>query len=145
MKKFVFVLIAMIFCVTSTAYADFYTWEDEDGSTHITDYPPPPSKKAKIYKEDSANPAMKDTNVKTKETTVILFTKNECPDCIKARDFLTSKNIKFTEYNMDTDKAAEAKRKEYDQNTDVPFAVINRSQIYGFSEAVFERTLKLNN
>lgn len=145
MKKFIPFLIALILSLTATAYADFYTWEDDDGTTHISDYPPPQGKKTKVYKDEG--PSASDTkaaglDAKTKEINVILFTKNDCPDCVKAKDFLNSKKNKFTEYNMDSDKDAEVKRKEYDQNKDVPFAVINRTHVYGFSEAVYERALK---
>lgn len=42
----------------------------------------------------------------------------------------------FTEYNMDQDPAAVEKRKEIDDNTDVLFAIINKTQVYGFLEAV---------
>jgi len=145
MKKFFLFLIALIFGMTAAAYADFYTWEDNNGTTHITDYPPPQGKKAKVYQDEGSGAAATKEAAqasKAKDVTVLLFTKNECPDCVKARDFLNSKNYKFTEYNMDSDKDAEAKRKEFDENKDVPFAVINRTHIYGFSEAVYERALK---
>jgi hypothetical protein len=43
---------------------------------------------------------------------------------------------------MDKDKAAAAKRKNIDDSEDVPFAIINRNQVYGFSESVYTRALK---
>jgi hypothetical protein len=43
---------------------------------------------------------------------------------------------------MDKDKTAAAKRKDIDDNEDVPFAIINRNQVYGFSESVYNRALK---
>jgi len=145
MKKYFLLLSVLMVCVAVAAYADFYTWEDEDGTTHISDYPPPQKKNIKVYKDGSTNASdAKETgsDAKAKDRSVILFTRNECMDCIKAVDFLNSRNIKFTEYNLDSNKNAAAKRSEFDQNTDVPFAVINRTQVYGFSEAVYERALK---
>ncbi len=149
MKNNILWFLVAIFTFTTMAYADFYTWEDENGTTHITDYPPPQSKKSqgvKVYKGDNnqtsdaqaAGPAVK----AEKTPDILLFTKNECPDCDKARAFLKSQKISFTEYNMDTDKNAAAKRKEFDDTNDVPFAVINRAQVYGFSETVYKRALK---
>ena len=77
-----------------------------------------------------------------KEPDIILYTKKSCTDCDKAREFLESKRINFTEYNIDNDRNASKKRKEIDDSEDVPFAIINRNQIYGFSENVYNRALK---
>jgi glutaredoxin len=149
MKKYLIGLFAFVLAFTSAAYADFYTWQDDEGNTHITDYPPPRNKKSqglKVYKSagnESSDPQTTGrTGKAVKASSIILFTKNECPDCDKAREFLITQKLAFTEYNMDTDKNAAALRKEFDDTSDVPFAVINRAQVYGFSEAVYKRALK---
>jgi len=43
---------------------------------------------------------------------------------------------------MDKDKTAAAKRKDIDDSEDVPFAIINKNHVYGFSESVYNRALK---
>jgi hypothetical protein len=43
---------------------------------------------------------------------------------------------------MDNDKKASKKRKEIDDSEDVPFAIINKNHVYGFSENVYNRSLK---
>jgi glutaredoxin len=130
--------------------ADFYKWVDEKGETKITDYPPPQDEAAKdveIHKspsEDSTNLQNEDNQKsQNKKSAVVIYTKNDCKDCDKAREFLKSKNIPFTEYNMDTDENAAAKRKEIDDGVDVPFAIINKNHVYGFSESVYDRVLKM--
>ena len=153
MKKYAVFIIPILFFLYGSANADFYKWEDESGATHITDYPPPQSnstKNIKVHKDSSDNSvvdeeqeASKDSKTKAqKKPDIILYTKNDCPDCDKAREFLKSKKFTFTEYNMDKDKAAAAKRKDIDDSEDVPFAIINRNQVYGFSESVYNRALK---
>ncbi len=149
MKKCVLFIFPIIFFLYGTANADFYKWEDESGDTHITDYPPPENKSAKniqVHKEGTDNSAAdEDQEAKLKaekKPNVTLYTKDNCPDCDKAREFLKSKKITFTEYNMDKDKAAATKRKDIDDSEDVPFAIINRNQVYGFSESVYNRALK---
>ena len=148
MKKYLFLLIALLVAVAQTGYADFYTWEDESGATHITDYPPPQNQKTmkiKVYKNDAGAPSESRDEQQAKDEktpTVVLYTKNDCPDCDKAREFLNSKKIAFTEYNMDIDKSAAVKRKKIDDGDDVPFAVINRNHVYGFSETIYNRALK---
>ena len=152
-NKIIF-FVVLIFVLYGTANADFYTWEDENGTTHITDYPPPAKsgKKVQIYKYNADNsPAVnteegqeKAKNGKEKkEADIILYTKNSCDDCDKAREFLKSKQVLFTEYNIDTSTQAAQKRKAADDSTDSPFAIIYRNQVYGFSESVYNRALKL--
>jgi glutaredoxin len=157
MKKYLFLLMLLFFFLYGTANAAFYTWEDENGATQITDYPPPQSKSAKdvqVRKYESDNiidmqsnedqkSTSKDNKLKSQKTPdVFLYTNNDCKDCDKARDFLKSKNIPFTEYNMDNDKTSAAQRKEVDDSEDVPFAIINRNQVFGFSESIYNRALK---
>jgi glutaredoxin len=157
MKKYLFLLILSFFFLYGTANATFYTWEDENGATQITDYPPPQGKSAKdvqVHKHESDNltdlqsteeqgSSSKDNKSKSqKKPEVVFYTKNDCNDCDKAREFLKSKNIPFTEYNMDTDKTSAARRKEVDDSEDVPFAIINKNHVFGFSESVYNKALK---
>jgi glutaredoxin 3 len=159
MKKYLFLLMLLFFFLYGTANAAFYTWEDENGVTQITDYPPPQGKSAKDVQvrkyesdklTDSQNneeqkSALKDNKSKSqKPPDVVIYTKNDCKDCDKAREFLKSQNISFTEYNMDNDKTAAARRKQVDDTEDVPFAIINKNQVYGFSESVYNKALKPN-
>jgi glutaredoxin len=158
MKKYLFLLVLFVFFLYGTANATFYKWEDENGATQITDYPPPQDKSAKdvqvhkyesddltnLQNENEQESSSKDSKLKSKKNPeVILYTKNDCIDCDKAREFLKSKNIPFSEYNMDNDKTSAARRKEVDDSEDVPFAVINKNHVYGFSESVYNRALKM--
>jgi glutaredoxin len=145
MTKYMFFLLAMILVFAGTVSADYYTWEDESGVSHITDYPPPQNMKnrnIKVYEKDGSGTQTNQTPADAKKPLITLYTKDDCPDCDKAREFLVSKKLIFTEYNMDKDQAAAAKRKEIDNSSDVPFAIINRNQVYGFSESVYNRALK---
>jgi glutaredoxin len=151
MTRQILFFIAVVFVFYGTAHADFYTWEDEQGVSHITDYPPPAKsgKKFQTYRSDTdiltatsaeGHDKPKDAG---KEADIILYTKNSCDDCDKAREFLKAKKVPFTEYNIDAGKEAARKRKEADDSTDSPFAIIYRNQVYGFSEAVYNRAMRL--
>ena len=159
MKKHLLLLMLLFFFLYGTANADFYKWEDENGTTQITDYPPPQGKSVKdvqvhIYESDNLTDLQREEEQKSasknnksksqKNPEVVLYTKNDCIDCDKARDFLKSKNIPFTEYNMDNDKTSRTRRKEIDDTEEVPFAIINKNHVYGFTESVYNRALKLN-
>jgi glutaredoxin len=156
MKKYLvlFVLLSAFLC--QTAMADLYKWTDEKGEIQITDYPPPESRNIKnvqVYKapsEDLTN-SQNDADQKSssidkagKEKDVVLYTKNDCSDCDKAREYLKSKNVPFTEYNVDIDKNAAIQRKKIDDSEDVPFAIINKNQVFGFTESIYNKALKLN-
>ena len=151
MKKYLLLLALFSVCFCQTATADFYKWVDENGETQITDYPPPQEHAAKnieIHKSESQTPpqqAQEDASkIKAKKKMdIVLYTKNDCKECDKARDFLKSKNLDFIEYNRDTDETAAAKRKEIDDGDEVPLAVINKIRIHGFSESIYDRVLKM--
>ncbi|MGV8056807.1 MAG: glutaredoxin family protein [Smithellaceae bacterium] len=140
-----FMSLLLFFC--TTAQADFYKWEDENGIVHITDYPPPAKygKKVQVHKYDSSVQEEEATSKdgQKKEPDAVLYTKNSCDDCDKAREFLKAKKILFTEYNTDTSKEAAKKRKAIDDSDDAPFAIINGNQVYGFSESVYNKVLKV--
>ncbi|OPY88403.1 MAG: Regulatory protein Spx [Smithella sp. PtaU1.Bin162] len=147
MTKYLLLFTAVIFMFWGTAQADFYKWEDENGNIVITDYPPPvkPGKKIRLHNYDSANilnEEEKQSEQKNK-VDVILYTKNSCNDCDKAREFLKSKKIPYTEYNTDNDKEAAERRKAIDDTEDSPLTIINKNQVYGFSENIYNRLLKI--
>jgi glutaredoxin len=156
MKKCLVLFVLLSAFVCQTAMADLYKWTDDKGEIQITDYPPPENKKVKnvqVYKAPSEDPAnlqndadqkspSKDKADKGKEA--ILYTKNNCRDCDRAREYLKSKNVPFTEFNMDVDKNAAIQRKKIDDSEDVPFAIINKNQVFGFSESLYNKVLKQN-
>jgi glutaredoxin len=149
MKKVFNVLMGFLFVFAGAAYAEYYTWEDEHGVTQITDYPPPAAQKAKNLQQygtpdPSAGKSNPPAGQAPSKPIINLYTKNNCPDCDKARSFLEAGGHPFIEYNMDADPTAVEKRKSVDDNEDVPFAIINKQRVYGFSESVYNRVLKSN-
>ncbi len=145
---FITVLFLFFLCFIA-AHADYYTWEDESGVTHITNYPPPQTaspKNVQVHKFESGGVSTEEAVTAApieKKPDIVLYTKNECSDCDKAREFLQSQNIAFTEHNMDNDPEIAAQRKNVDDSEEVPFAIINRNHVYGFSESVYNRAMKL--
>jgi glutaredoxin len=146
MKKLFLFSAALFMMFAGASFAEFYTWEDEHGVAHITDFPPPAHLKGQnIQRHSDGDPADNSeqyTAQKGKTPIIELYTKNDCPDCEKAKEFLRTKGLAFTEYNMDEDKTAALRRKDIDDSDDAPFAIINRIQVYGFTEAIYSRALK---
>jgi len=158
MFKYLLFVFIMLFALQSFAVADFYKWEDEEGNIHITDYPPPVKnaknievqKKEDIPKDIFIRPGLEEkgsdsdkqkTDVR-RDHEVILYTTSWCPYCTKARNYFTSRNIPFTEYDVERDREAALRKKELDPKEGVPFAIINGNSIHGYSESAYERALR---
>jgi glutaredoxin len=72
---------------------------------------------------------------------VELYSTSWCVYCNKARNFLQSKGVPFTEYDIEKDKEAAKRKVALGGGMGVPFAMINGKGIYGFSEAAYESAL----
>ena len=73
---------------------------------------------------------------------VELYTTSWCPYCDKARDFFISRGISFTEYDIEKDENAAARKNRLDRKNGVPFVMINGRGIHGWSAAAYEQALK---
>lgn len=172
MKKIFLSLLIFFFLLTGISSAEFYKWEDEKGNLHITDYPPPSKsvKNLKVHKfdrdsQESEPPAPPTVPPKPRETklpqaevkqersktayteprkynNVVLYTTSWCGYCKKAAAFFQSRNIPFTEYDIEKDPAAAERRRRLDSRPGVPLAVINGQTILGFSPGAYENALK---
>ena len=145
MKKQIFLLVVLLMVCVGVSSAEYYSWEDESGAVHITDYPPPASANARnvqIFDKKIGQVTDAPNKQPEKAPEITLYTKNECPECDKAREFLKSKNLSFTEYNIDKDPAAAEKRKAIDNSMEVPLGVFKTTHVYGFSEAVYNRVIQ---
>ncbi len=162
MPKYILALIVLLFLFQGTASAEYYKWEDENGNINITDYPPPAksAKNVEVHKSDPGSAdvppstqepeqkepqaaAPRETDVKPKKSNeVILYTTSWCPYCKMAREFFKSRNIYFTDYDIEKDRDAAERKKRLDSRGGVPFAVINGQQIHGYSPSAYERALQ---
>jgi glutaredoxin len=164
MLKICLSVLFIIFLVQGIAIADFYKWEDENGNIQITDYPPPTKlvKNMQVHKYESDSSedfvsakeskkdapkriSSKDSNIKsTPNHDIVLYTTSWCPSCKKARNFFISRNIFFTEYDVEKDKDAAQMFKQLNSRGGVPFAIINGQSILGYSESAYESALQKN-
>jgi glutaredoxin len=75
---------------------------------------------------------------------VELYVTSWCMYCKMAADFLRSKGVPFTSYNIEKDKEAAIRKMRLDPSPGVPFAVINGFRIHGFSVEGYEKALSFN-
>ena len=101
-------------------------------------------KRHDIFQKKPKNRQISRTNVAPANRTspkVELYTTSWCHYCKKAREFFRSRGITFTEYDIEKDKNAAARKKQLDKRNGVPFVVINGRGLHGFSAAAYERAL----
>jgi len=75
---------------------------------------------------------------------VELYSTSWCPWCKKAAEFFRSRQIPFTEYDIEKDPAAAKRKRELDEQGGVPFAIVNGRRIHGYAPAEYERALQKN-
>ena len=104
--------------------------------------PYPPRKKATLTQKLLDIFLKKPKNRPSTSPKVELYSTRWCYYCQKAREFFRSRGISFTEYDIEKDKNAAARKKQLDKRNGVPFAVINGRGIHGFSAAAYEKALE---
>ena len=98
--------------------------------------------KGNLVLEDGVSvPILSFTSTNTDTNEVILYTVSWCPSCKKAREYFNSRNIRFTDYDVEKDAEAYERRKQLDTGMGVPFAIINGKKILGFNPAEYEKAL----
>jgi glutaredoxin len=129
-----FIVFFLILIISGLARAEIYKWVDGNGVVYISDVPPKDVRaNAKVESVASSENRM--------SPKVELYTTSWCPYCKNARDFFRSRGIPFTEYDIEKDKAAAARKNKLDKKKGVPFVVINGRGIHGWSAAAYEQAL----
>jgi glutaredoxin len=72
---------------------------------------------------------------------VQIFTTSWCGYCRKAKAFLRSRGVPFTEYDVEQDSAAARRFRILNPGGGVPVALIGNRQINGFDPAAYEAAL----
>lgn len=80
---------------------------------------------------------------------IIIYSTTTCPYCKMLKDYLTSKNISYTEKLVDQDEAAQKEMSAVSGGfLGVPFTVVvkddgSRESIIGFDKGKFEQVLQV--
>ena len=132
--KAFFIVFFLILIITGLAGAELYRWVDKDGVVHLSD----------VLPRNARQNVEVESTISSKNRTgpkVELYTTSWCPYCQSAREFFRSRGIPFTEYDIEKDKAAAARKNRLDKKKGVPFAMINGQGIHGYSPAAYEQAL----
>lgn len=72
---------------------------------------------------------------------VKVYTTNSCPWCVKAKNYLKSKNISFEEVNVGEDMSAREEMLKKSKQMGVPVLDINGTVIIGFDKPAIDTAL----
>lgn len=70
-----------------------------------------------------------------------IYTTDSCPWCVKAKQYLKSKNVEFTELNVQSDMEAREEMIKKTKQMSVPVLDINGVCIIGFDKAAIDNAL----
>ena len=74
---------------------------------------------------------------------VKVYSTDTCPWCVKAKQYLKSKNIEYTEVNVGEDMVGREEMVKISGQTGVPDLDINGTAIVGFDKAAIDKALNL--
>ncbi len=63
---------------------------------------------------------------------ITMYTKSQCPNCVSAKTLLKSKNLEFTEVNLDDDSKRAEFNLLYPDVRQMPQIFINNQRVGGF-------------
>lgn len=149
------------------AAAEVYAWVDEDGIIHFEDQPPTTRKKTKKLQlppgESRADPLparpapsrvegrdrapsrqqpASSARAPRPAPPVELYTTSWCPWCKKARAYFSSRGIRFTDHDIETESGALRRKLGIDGSKSVPTAIIGGRVVEGYSPSAYQAALE---
>jgi glutaredoxin len=130
-----------------TQAQQLYRWTDDQGRTHVTDTPPPPSAKG-VQKPKSAvgaaaQPQMPyELAAAQRDFPVVLYTSPPCKAaCDQARSALNQRGVPFKEVLVYDEESHEQLKKVAGGSEEVPVLTVGRSVQKGFSQESYDALL----
>lgn len=158
--KTVLLAVIVVMCTLGVGTsAEMYKWVDEQRVAHLGDYPPQDlsgstslelrrfkdsSKPASTTNEKSVNEKSAGERTVNVNSKVEIFTTSWCHYCKQAKEYLKSKGVSYTEYDVEKTKEAMKRKQEISPSRGIPVALINGQVIEGFSQTAYDAALRLN-
>lgn len=76
------------------------------------------------------------TRVRMQMSNIIIYTKDNCPFCVKAKEFFSQKNELYTEMKLGEDLTREDFMSIFPDVRTVPFIIINGEKVGGYDRLV---------
>lgn len=91
-----------------------------------------------IYSQD-----LKIQDVRVYDKKVLIYTKEKCQFCLKAKNFLDKKGISYSEIDITSDQELHEKLKNETRQLTVPYIFINGDLIGGYKDLVALENTKI--
>ena len=75
------------------------------------------------------------------EKNVTIYTTPTWPWCFRAKEYFSQKNIKFTEYNVASDREKAKEMIQKSGQMGVPVIIVDNNVIIGFNQAELDKIL----
>lgn len=135
-------LLGAVLFAASAGAADVYKWTGPDGRVHFGDRPPPDAAAEQKRMPSFRGPSnVGDAAVSEPGANVVMLSAVWCGVCRRARQFMTSKGIAFTEYDVETTDFGRSEFKRL-SGRGVPIILVGSERMNGFSESQLESMLK---
>ena len=138
--------LLMLWLAALPVHGEIYKWVDAEGKVHYGDRRPDKTpveavdadintfeKQNYDFLPPAADPA--------DPPRVVMYATSWCPYCRKARDYFRSRNIPYTEHDIEKDPAAHRRFKSLG-GKGVPLILVGERQMSGFSGDRFEKLYK---
>lgn len=140
-----FPVLILLLMLPAAVSAGIFSWTDENGKVHFGDRPPIDIKADEITVRvntfESAPGITTDDSGTLSRGDVVLYTTQRCNYCRKAKQFLKRKNIRFTEYDVETSNKGKRDFKKLN-GKGVPVILVGNQRMNGFSEERMVSMLK---
>lgn len=135
-------LLLLLLTAASAASADIYKWKDKDGVVHFSDNATGQGKAEKVEVKVVTYTHVTYQKLKAAASgagakSVVLYGTSWCGYCKKARAHFRSRNIAFTDLDIETDASAKALFEALG-GRGVPVILVGDTRINGFSQPVFD-------
>lgn len=137
--KRLMMIVTGLFIATTCFGGEIYKWIDDQGKLHFGDKKPQQKSteevklKINTYTSVSYNEASFDSGDR-----VVIYTTPGCTYCKKAKQYFSSHNIAYTEYDISRDINARKRFRDMG-GRGVPVILVGKKRMNGFSVAGFER------
>lgn len=151
-------LLVLLGLLPAAGNGAIYKWVDANGVVTFKDTPPPAGVEARTVHPDTslvgdggagraAVDRYRSNAAKAARTRAMprveIYMAPWCPTCKRAIAYLNSRGVSYTQYDIDQDRAANARLGDKYHQQAIPFTIIGDEKILGFSAQWFDAALGL--
>jgi glutaredoxin len=140
MRAFLILLaVSMALSVQTASAQKLYKWVDSQGNVSYHDRPPPANSSISVQEKrirSKGGAAADAGDDAAQKSPVVLYAVPKCSSCEQARQYLKSRNIPFTDKNVEGDLKVQQELKEKSGSLSVPTIMVGSKVMTGYLESL---------